>query len=122
MSRYPNAVAISAHTGQGIDRLTAAVSQTLSHNFLDLDVETGVENGRLLARLSAYGEVLSKRFTDTRVVVHCRIPRRTLAHLYGGDVSIRQHGNGAGGVPSDGQPSGGTDSGGLASSGSGHAA
>ena len=38
----------------------------LSHNFLDLDVETGVENGRLLAQLSAFGEVLSQRYSRRR--------------------------------------------------------
>ncbi len=65
------------------------MSQTLSHNFLDLDVETGVENGRLMAQLAAYGEVLDRQYTDTRVVVHCRIPQRALAHLHGADVSIR---------------------------------
>ncbi len=82
-------MAISARTGQGIDRLTQAVSETLTHNFLDLDVETGVDNGRLLAQLAAYGEILSQQFSDTRVVVHCRIPRRALAHLQGTDVTIR---------------------------------
>ncbi len=51
-----------------------AVSQALSHSFLDVDVETGVENGRLLAYLASHGEVLSKRYTDSRVIVHCRIP------------------------------------------------
>jgi GTP-binding protein HflX len=91
--RYPNAIAISAHTGQGIERMTVAVSEMLSHNFLDLDVETGVENGRLMAQLSAFGEVLSQQFTDTRVIMHCRIPQRALAHLQGADVVIRQRGN-----------------------------
>jgi GTP-binding protein HflX len=98
MTRYPNALTISAHTGQGLDRLASAVSQTLSHNFLDLDVETGVENGRLLAQLAAVGEILSKRFTDTRVIVHCRVPERAVAHLYGEGVSIRPRG----GVAADG--------------------
>ncbi|REK05984.1 MAG: GTPase HflX [Planctomycetota bacterium] len=91
MSRYPNALSISAHTGQGVDRLAAAVSQALSHGFLDVDVETGVENGRLLAMLSNHGEVLSKRYTDTRVIVHCRIPERALGHLRASDAEIRPH-------------------------------
>ena len=97
-------MAISAQSGQGLDRLASAVSQTLSHNFLDLDVETGVENGRLLAQLAAVGEILSKRFTDTRVIVHCRVPERAVAHLYGEGVSIQprggagQNGNGSGAV------------------------
>ncbi len=90
-TRYPHALPISARSGAGLDQLRTEVSQTLSHNFLDVDVETSVANGRLLARLAAYGEVLSKRYVDDRVVTHCRVPRRALAHLHGSDVSIRPH-------------------------------
>jgi GTP-binding protein HflX len=91
-NRYPNAVPISAFTGEGVDRLSLTVSQALSHNFLDLDVETGVENGRLLAMLSSHGEVLSKRYTDSRVIVHCRVPQRAMGHFRGVDAQIRPHG------------------------------
>jgi len=91
-SRYPHALSVSAYTGQGIDGLSAAVSRALSKGFLDLDIETGVENGRLMALLSSHGEVLSKRYTDSRVVVHCRIPQRAMGHLRGADAVIRPHG------------------------------
>ncbi|HEX4147277.1 MAG TPA: GTPase HflX [Pirellulales bacterium] len=90
-TRYPHALPISARAGIGLDQLRAEVSQTLSHSFLDIDVETGVANGRLLARLAAYGEVLSKRYSEDRVVVHCRVPHRAVAHLHGSDVTIRAH-------------------------------
>ncbi|MEX0978356.1 MAG: GTPase HflX [Pirellulales bacterium] len=95
LGRYPHALPVSAHTGAGIDRLEAAVSQALSHGFLDVDVETGVDNGRLMAMLASYGEVLSKRFTDSRVIVHCRIPERALGHLRAVEAEIRPHGNGS---------------------------
>jgi GTP-binding protein HflX len=91
-NRYPHAVPISAYTGEGVDKLSLTVSQALSHNFLDLDVETGVENGRLLAMLSSHGEVLSKRYTDSRVIVHCRVPQRAMGHFRGVDALIRPHG------------------------------
>ena len=91
MSRYPRAIKISARSRQGLDDLALAVSDALSHNFLDVDVETGVDNGKLLAQLAAYGEVLSKRYTDSRVVVHCRIPERAMGHLRQIDTTIRPH-------------------------------
>jgi GTP-binding protein HflX len=94
LNRYPHAVTISARSGKGLDELAERVSELVSHNFLDLDVETGVENGRLLAMLSAHGEVLSKRYTDSRVVVHCRIPERAMAHLQSPGTVIRRHVNG----------------------------
>jgi GTPase len=96
VSRYPRALPISAHTGQGIAELATAVSQSLSHGFLDVDVETRVDNGRLLAQLASHGEVLSKRYTDSRVIVHCRIPERALGNLRYADTEIRPHGRTAG--------------------------
>lgn len=79
--RYPNAVAISAASGYGLDNLRHAVSDALSRSFRDVDVETNVDNGKLLAYLAAQGEILSRSYHDDRVVIHCRIPERHLAHV-----------------------------------------
>ena len=94
-SRYPNAVPISARDGFGITRLGDAVSQALSRNFKDVDIETGVDNGRLMAYLSAHGEVMSKRYTADRVVVHCRISDRHLGKIYEDGTVVRPHQNGS---------------------------
>ncbi|HEV3024630.1 MAG TPA: GTPase HflX [Pirellulales bacterium] len=91
LNRYPNAISVSARRREGLARLSAAVSEALSRNFLDVDIETGVANGRLLAYLSAHGEVLSKQFSETRVVVHCRIPREHLCHIHDEQTTIRPH-------------------------------
>jgi len=87
--RYPNAVPLSARTGEGIPRLAMAVSEALSRAFLDVEVETGVDNGRLMAYLAAHGEVLSKSYQDDRVTVHCRIPRRYLGRISEHEAMIR---------------------------------
>jgi GTPase len=94
MNRYPNAVPISARTGFGLANLAAAVSEALSRSFMDVDVEVGVENGRLMAYLAAHGEVLSKQYRDSRVVLHCRIPSRHLGHIEEEAIGIRPHANG----------------------------
>lgn len=91
LARYPNAVPISAHRGQGIDQLSKLVSDALSRNFADVEVETGVENGRLMAFLAAHGEVLSKEFCESRVTIHCRIPRKYLDSLASDEVIVRPH-------------------------------
>jgi len=96
LNRYPNAIAVSARQGQGLDQLSGAVSEALSRNFMDVDVETGVGNGRLLAYLAAHGEVLSTQFSETRVVVHCRIPQRRLCHIHDEQTVVRPHRNGHG--------------------------
>jgi GTP-binding protein HflX len=101
MNRYPQAVAISAHSGQGLEKLASAVSDALSRSFRDVDVEMGVENGQLMAYLAAHGEVLSKKYRDTRVVVHCRIPQRYLGRIEENGVVVRPHGRRQTALPQD---------------------
>lgn len=92
LNRYPHGIPISARSGEGMDALAVAVSDALSRSFVDVDVETGVENGRLMAYLAAHGEVLSRTFSDSRVVIHCRVPQGLLGRLEREDVTVRRHG------------------------------
>ncbi len=87
--RYPGAVRVSAHTGEGLDRLEVAVSDALSRGFLEVDVETSVGNGRLLAYLAKHGEILSRTFTDETVTVHCRVPKKYLGRISDNDVKVK---------------------------------
>lgn len=91
LHRYPNAIPISARRRGGLDSLAGAVSEALSRNFLDLDIETGVENGKLLAYLAARGEILSQRFHDNRVTVHCRLPQQFLGQVNGEGTTVQPH-------------------------------
>lgn len=81
LRRYPKAVPLSARTGEATDRLAVAVSDALSRSFPDVDVETGVENGKLMAFLARHGEILSKRYNGTRVNIHCRLPGKYLGRI-----------------------------------------
>jgi GTP-binding protein HflX len=76
LSRYPRAIPISARHGDGLAELSRAVSSALSRSFVDFDLETGPDNGKLMAYLAAHGEVLSRQYEDDRVLIHCRIPDR----------------------------------------------
>jgi len=93
LNRYDHAVPISAANGSGLTRLASAVSDALSRTFLDVDIETGVENGRLPAYLAAHGEILSRKYRDTRVTIHCRIPRKYLGRISEDGVLIKPHRN-----------------------------
>ena len=103
-NRYPNAIPLSAASGDGLDRLAIAVSDALSRTFLDVDVETGVENGRLMAYLAAHGEILSKRFSDARVTIHCRLPQKYLGRIRDPDTTVRPHGEAETKCEDDSQP------------------
>ena len=72
-----------------MSRLAAAVSDALTQHFLDVDIELGVSNGRLLAYLAKHGEILSRTYSDDRVSVHCRMPRKYLAPIPAGEARIK---------------------------------
>jgi GTP-binding protein HflX len=92
--RYPSAIPISARTGEGLTRLASAVSDALTQHFLDVDIETDVANGRLLAYLAKHGEILSRTYAEDRVSVHCRMPRKYLAPIPADEARIRVRGTG----------------------------
>jgi GTP-binding protein HflX len=94
LRRYPNAIPLSARTGLGIPRLVTAVSDALSRAFLDVDVEMGVENGRALAYLAAHGEILSKQYHDSKVLVHCRIPQYYYGRMERDGITVQVRTNG----------------------------
>jgi GTP-binding protein HflX len=107
LARYPNAVPISARRRIGLGKLTDVVSQALSRGFMDVDIETPVDNGRLLAYLAANGEVLSQRYNESRVIVHCRISQQHLGRLHDDRAVIRPHSNGNSSGNGDGAPTNG---------------
>ena len=90
-ARYPHAISISARTGTGLSLLARTVSDCLGRRFHDVDVETTSGNGRLLAWLAAHGEVLSRHFTDERVIVHCRIPAAMLGRIDPAEALVTPH-------------------------------
>ncbi len=89
LNRYPAAIPISAKQQAGFERLAFAVSDALSRTFRDVDVETSIDNGRLMAYLAAHGEVLSQRFDERRAIIHCRIPEKYLGRISGNETTIR---------------------------------
>jgi GTP-binding protein HflX len=89
LNRYPNAIPISARQRRGFEQLAFSVSDALSRSFCDVDVETGVENGRLMAYLAAHGEVLSKRYDGQRAIIHCRLPQRHLGRIHEPGTQVR---------------------------------
>jgi GTP-binding protein HflX len=91
LARYPHAIGISARSTAGLADLAQAVSDALGRGFRDVDVETDPGNGRLLAWLGRHGEVLSRRFADDRVVIHCRVPAALLGRIPGDEAVVREH-------------------------------
>ncbi len=81
LAQNDNAVAVSAVQGRGLDRLTDMVVERLSEGYVEATVETDASNGRLLAFLRQCSDVSQTECYDSRVTVHCRLPRRFVARV-----------------------------------------
>ncbi|MFM8890395.1 MAG: GTPase HflX [Planctomycetia bacterium] len=91
LNRHPEAICISARTGAGLDALARATTTALGRGFRDVFVRTAPANGRLLAWLSAHGEVLSRHFVDDSVTVHCRLPAALLGRIPPDEATVSSH-------------------------------
>jgi GTP-binding protein HflX len=80
---YPNAVSVSAKTRFGLGELEQTVIDVLGREFVDVEIEASAGNGRLLAFLQLHAIEQSRIYDNSRVLVHCRLPRRNLGHVIG---------------------------------------
>ena len=87
--RYPNSIPISAHSGLGIQRLSMAVSDALTKNFVELEVRLQLEDGKTIAWLANVSEIISKQYNDDHALVHCRMPSSAAGKLAGHGADIR---------------------------------
>ena len=86
--QHPRSVAISAATGEGLDKLRDAVVEEIGADFAHAVVETGAGNGKVFAYLAAHAEISRREFNDDRVKVYCYLPRNLLYHIQGPDVRV----------------------------------
>jgi len=78
---HPNAIPISARTGQGLVELQEAVYQAVRGQQVDVTLEAEVTNGKLLSFLESHSRIHDRQFVDGRVVVKAIMGKRTLADL-----------------------------------------
>jgi GTPase len=69
----PDAVFVSAHTGDGIDRLRARVAELLPRPEVDVEVLLPYTQGSLVARVHADGEVLTEEHTPDGTRMRARV-------------------------------------------------
>lgn len=87
--RYPNAISISARSGEGMNRLAMAVSDSLTASFVELELRLPVSDGKTIAWLATHAEVLSKHYQDELCLVHCRMSVGCAGKLAGNGVDMR---------------------------------
>jgi GTP-binding protein HflX len=88
-NRYPEALRISATSGEGIEALKTRIAERFSDRFDEVRLLVPYEQGRVLSDLYALGAPIDERTdTDEGVVVRARLPhrevRRFAAYLVSG--------------------------------------
>lgn len=78
---HPDAIPISARTGQGLDRLVEAVYNHLRGTQVEVALEADVTNGRLISFIESRTRVQERQFIDGRVAFVTVMGKRTLADL-----------------------------------------
>ena len=91
-AHHAESVSISAAQRRRPRPARAAVREALSDRALETEVETGVENGRVLAYLAQHAQIHDRTYNDDRVRLHCHLPRRCLEFLSENGVSVRSNG------------------------------
>jgi len=81
-SEYPDGIAISALTGEGLEQLTSHLVDFSSQNDVQLSlVLSHKDGGKVLNYIYTHGEVLEQRYEDNSVLVEAKIHSRYLKNL-----------------------------------------
>ncbi|MCV7268860.1 GTPase HflX [Mycobacterium doricum] len=80
-SALPDAVFVSARTGQGLDRLSARMSELVESTDVTVDVTIPYERGELVARVHGEGHVDATEHTTDGTRVKARVPVALAAAL-----------------------------------------
>ncbi|MDZ7820503.1 MAG: hypothetical protein U5N26_01085 [Candidatus Marinimicrobia bacterium] len=65
---FPGAICISATRGIGIDRVVRAIRERIEDSSYVHDLYVDPENGKLVADLHRFGEVLDSRFVENKIL------------------------------------------------------
>ncbi|HXF62914.1 MAG TPA: GTPase HflX [Caldilineaceae bacterium] len=71
---YPNAVAISARTGAGLDALLATLDDVIRHRMIPVDVLIPYHHGELVSLLHSHGFVEQEEHTGNGTRLRGRVP------------------------------------------------
>jgi GTP-binding protein HflX len=78
---YPEHVAISALTGEGIDALRERIAARAAQGLEEATLRFPISNGRAIAFLRERGEVLEESFLDSEAVYRVRLSKKDMGAL-----------------------------------------
>ncbi len=86
---HPQALTISARTGEGLAGLAAAVGERMAGERRLTRLSVPVQNGKALSFLERFAEIIERRFEDGRAILDLWIAPRSLEHLHSFAADIR---------------------------------
>ncbi len=89
---HPDALLISAKTGDGIERIKAAVDRRMRGEQRRMTLSVPAHDGKALSFLERFAEVIERHFEDGRAIVEVAIAPRALEHLHSIAADIRHTG------------------------------
>ncbi|MBN2210344.1 MAG: GTPase HflX [Sedimentisphaerales bacterium] len=81
MTLYPDALCVSARTGQGVDNLHQVVLQRVTGQKLHLRITCSYNDGRAAGFLRAHGEIISENYTENDIILEAWLGQRQLPGL-----------------------------------------
>lgn len=78
---HPNTVAVSARTGEGLDKLRQLVVSMLSHRYVEAEVEFYAGDGKLRAYFGAHSQIFDESYEGEQVRLRVRIARHLLERV-----------------------------------------
>ncbi len=92
-SKYPNAMFISATTGEGADALVKAVMFQAEGALVHVTLTADCRNGKLMQYIAQHAKIRREQFADSKAQIEATISARRLQQLrsFRGDVQILQH-------------------------------
>ncbi|MEM7809636.1 MAG: hypothetical protein AAF561_16120, partial [Planctomycetota bacterium] len=77
----PDAIAVSARTGAGLERLLERVYGSVQGTRSDVRLKVDVRDGKLLAKLEREARINSRDYDGDDVALHATVGRRLLGEL-----------------------------------------
>ncbi len=81
LNRFPESLALSARTGEGLDLLARRVADALTRQLREVDVSIPLTEGRLLAELATWSVLVDRRYVDGHVRMRMKVPARAAYKL-----------------------------------------
>jgi GTP-binding protein HflX len=81
--RYPEAVLVSAKTGDGLDALVDGIEAELARLKVEVTLEVPFAHGEIVARVHEEGEVLKEEYGENGTRLVARVPRALMSELAG---------------------------------------